>query len=92
MAHDDDGKPVIVKQSDHGVAVVDPSSLGRASDNSRLWIRETWERTIAEDLGLPAPAAPDYHELMCMLPHALSTPALARLIHRDYKKRRGQND
>ena len=57
-----------------------------------LWIRETWERTIAEDLGLPAPAAPDYHELMCMLPHALSTPALARLIHRDYKKRRGQND
>lgn len=88
---DADGTPVIVKQSDHGVAVLDPSSLGRGNDGSRLWIGETWKRTIAADLGLPEPAAPEYHTLPCMLPHTLSTPALANLILRDYKKRGKQN-
>jgi hypothetical protein len=73
----EDGEPVLVKCSGHGLGhLQNPSD---PDSNDRDWISEAWEWLLRKHLGRPA-QEPDWLDQPAIARHSISSPALHRLL------------
>jgi hypothetical protein len=72
-----DGTPVLVKWSGHGLGhLLNPTD---PDSDDRDWIRQAWEWLLRKHLGLPAPE-PSWLDQPAIARHSISSPALHRLL------------